>query len=44
MHRQTTIVEWALKRWPLTVSSGGDSGESAMSDAELESLGGDSDD
>ncbi|GAA1053662.1 HNH endonuclease family protein [Dietzia natronolimnaea] len=39
MHRQTTIVEWAL-----TVSSGGDSGESAMSDAELELLGGDPDD
>ncbi|MCZ4541368.1 DUF262 domain-containing HNH endonuclease family protein [Dietzia maris] len=44
MHRQTTIVEWALRRWPLTVSSGGDSGESAMSDAELELLGGDPDD
>lgn len=41
---QTTIVEWALKRWPLTVSSGGDFGESAMSDADLESLGADSDD
>lgn len=44
MQRQKAIIEWALGRWPLTVSSAGDAGESAMSDAELESLGGDSDD